>query len=50
MHELHTPTGTPAFVLGLFDTGLAAVRALARGGVAVRGFDYEHQSGFSSRA
>jgi predicted ATP-grasp superfamily ATP-dependent carboligase len=39
-----------AFVLGLFDTGLAAVRSLARHGVPVRGFDSEHrQYGFRSR-
>lgn len=42
---LHT-----AFVLGLFDTGLAAVRALGRAGISVYGFDYDRrQPGFHSR-
>lgn len=39
-----------AFVLGLFDTGLAAVRALARAGIPVYGFDSTaSQPGFTSR-
>lgn len=39
-----------AFVLGLFDTGLAVVRALARAGVPVYGFDHERSHyGFQSR-
>jgi len=38
------------FVLGLFDTGLAVVRALARTGIQVRAFDdQENRAGFSSR-
>lgn len=41
---------TSAFVLGLFDTGLAVVRALARAGVPVYGFDHERSHyGFQSR-
>lgn len=40
----------PCFVLGLFDTGLAAVRALAREGLPVTGFDYQPEEyGFRSR-
>ena len=43
-------SSTPAFVLGLFDTGLAVVRALARAGIPVYGFDSDTtQPGFSSR-
>ena len=39
-----------AFVLGLFDTGLAVVRGLGRMGVRVRGFDYRTENyGFRSR-
>ena len=39
-----------AFVLGLFDTGLAVVRALGREGIDVRGFDYRPgMPGFHSR-
>lgn len=39
-----------AFVLGLFDTGLAAVRALGRAGIPVHGFDSAaSQYGFRSR-
>ena len=39
-----------AFVLGLFYTGLAAVRALGRAGVPVHGFDADgSQHGFRSR-
>ncbi|MBI4264492.1 MAG: hypothetical protein HY657_08960 [Acidobacteria bacterium] len=39
-----------AFVLGLFDTGLAAVRSLGRAGVPVCGFDHEAwHAGFHSR-
>ncbi len=37
------------FVLGLFDTGVAAVRALGRAGIPVYGFDHERQYGFRSR-
>ena len=37
------------FVLGLFDTGVAAVRALGRAGIPVYGFDHEQQYGFRSR-
>jgi len=36
-------------VLGLFDTGVAAVRALGRAGIPVYGFDHERQYGFRSR-
>jgi D-aspartate ligase len=40
----------PAFVLGLFYTGLAAVRALGRAGIPVYGFDADApQHGFRSR-
>lgn len=40
----------PCFVLGLFDTGLAAVRALSRAGLTVFGFDSQSdQVGFRSR-
>jgi predicted ATP-grasp superfamily ATP-dependent carboligase len=40
----------PCFVLGLFDTGLAAVRQLSRAGVPVVAFDYQqHEPGFRSR-
>lgn len=42
-------TPHPAFVLGLFDTGLAVVRALGREGIVVRGFDHQPQRGFRSR-
>lgn len=39
-----------AFVLGLFDTGLAVVRALGRAGIPVYGFDHEcSHYGFRSR-
>jgi predicted ATP-grasp superfamily ATP-dependent carboligase len=39
-----------AFVLGLFDTGLAVVRALGRNGVPVYGFDHARDEyGFRSR-
>jgi D-aspartate ligase len=38
------------FVLGLFDTGLAVIRALAREGVPVRGFDSQPtRFGFQTR-
>lgn len=37
------------FVLGLFDTGVAAVRALGREGIPVFGFDHDPQYGFRSR-
>jgi predicted ATP-grasp superfamily ATP-dependent carboligase len=48
--SLGIDTSTPAFVLGMFDTGLAIVRALAPRGVRVRGFDPDpHQPGFFSR-
>ena len=41
---------TTVFVLGLFDTGLAVVRALGRNGIPVRGFDYRGSNfGFKSR-
>jgi D-aspartate ligase len=41
---------TPCFVLGLFDTGLAVVRALGRAGLPVFGFDSRHgEYGFLSR-
>ena len=37
-------------VLGLFDTGLAVIRALGRKGIPVYGFDYNpKQPGFKSR-
>ena len=40
----------PCFVLGLFDTGLAVVRALGRAGVPVFGFDFQPgEYGFQSR-
>ena len=40
----------PCFVLGLFDTGLAALRALGRAGLPALGFDYEPEGfGFQSR-
>lgn len=39
----------PSFVLGLFDTGLAVVRALGRAGLPVYGFDHQPQYGFRSR-
>ena len=43
-------TAHPAFVLSLFDTGLAVVRDLAAAGIAVTGFDSDRaQPGFSSR-
>ena len=43
-------TRTRAFVLGMNETGLTAVRCLAREGVAVRGFDIDAQrAGFRSR-
>jgi predicted ATP-grasp superfamily ATP-dependent carboligase len=39
-----------AFVLGLFDTGLAAVRSLARNGITVHAFDSDpNEFGFRSR-
>jgi predicted ATP-grasp superfamily ATP-dependent carboligase len=44
------PNVRPAFVLGLFDTGLAAVRALGRAGIPVYGFDASPgEIGFHSR-
>src|SRR5215212_436209 len=46
----HLDRRAPAFVLGLYDTGLAAVRSLARLGIPVRGFDSDPtQPGFWSR-
>jgi D-aspartate ligase len=40
----------PCFVLGLFDTGLAVVRALGRSGLTVFGFDHQHDEfGFRSK-
>jgi D-aspartate ligase len=40
----------PCFVLGLFDTGLAVVRALGRSGVPVLGFDHDcNEYGFRSK-
>lgn len=40
----------PCFVLGLFDTGLAVVRALGRAGLPVFGFDHNaNEIGFLSR-
>ena len=42
-------TRTAAFVLGLFDTGLTVVRALAREGIPVYGFDAVREPGFYSR-
>lgn len=46
---MHTAV-VPCFVLGLFDTGLAVVRALGRAGLPVRGFDHEpNEYGFRSR-
>ena len=40
----------PCFVLGLFDTGLAVVRALNRSGLTVFGFDHQREHlGFRSR-
>src|SRR5581483_8171351 len=41
---------TPAVVLGLFDTGLAALRSLGRLGIRVQGYDSDpRQPGFWSR-
>jgi D-aspartate ligase len=46
--EMRAPRS--AFVLGLFDTGLAVVRALGRAGVPVYGFDHvSSEYGFRSR-
>src|SRR5688500_15028005 len=42
-------TRTAAFVLGLFDTGLTVVRALAREGIPVYGFDAVRGPGLWSR-
>ena len=40
----------PCFVLGLFDTGLAVVRALGRSGLTVFGFDHQRgEFGFQSK-
>jgi predicted ATP-grasp superfamily ATP-dependent carboligase len=40
----------PCFVLGLFDTGLAVVRALGRTGLTVFGFDHQRDEfGFRSK-
>src|SRR5262245_37000989 len=40
----------PCFVLGLFDTGLAVVRALGRAGLTVFGFDHQRDEfGFRSK-
>jgi len=40
----------PCFVLGLFDTGLAVVRALSRSGLQVFGFDHQAEHfGFRSK-
>jgi predicted ATP-grasp superfamily ATP-dependent carboligase len=48
--SLGIDTSTPAFVLGMFDTGLAIMRALAPRGVRMRGFDPDPcQPGFFSR-
>ena len=42
--------GPPAFILGLYDTGLAVGRALASQGVKVFGFDWQVENpGFHSR-
>ncbi len=39
----------PAFVLGMFETGLAVGRSLGRNGVKVIGIDYKKDIGFFSR-
>ena len=47
---LMSRTRAGAFVLGLFDTGLAAVRSLGRAGISVCGFDSDgSEPGFRSR-
>jgi predicted ATP-grasp superfamily ATP-dependent carboligase len=48
--KLATSAKRPAVVLGLFDTGLAVVRALGRAGIPVYGFDSASKEfGFRSR-
>jgi len=42
-------TNNPAFVFGMFETGLAVGRSLGRQGVCVFGFDYKKDIGFYSR-
>jgi len=54
MHQQLMRSGThgtaPCFVLGLFDTGLAVVRALGRSGLTVFGFDHRREEyGFRSK-
>lgn len=50
MANASVSTGGPAaFVLGLFDTGLAVVRTLGRAGIPVYGFDAAREHGFQSR-
>ncbi|MCI0472898.1 MAG: hypothetical protein L0Y76_04870 [Ignavibacteria bacterium] len=42
-------TNNPAFVFGMFETGLAVGRSLGRRGVSVLGFDHKKDIGFYSR-
>jgi D-aspartate ligase len=42
-------TNNPAFVFGMFETGLAVGRSLGRRGVCVFGFDHKKDIGFYSR-
>jgi D-aspartate ligase len=46
---IQKPPRRTAFVLGLFDTGLAVARELGRAGIPVYGFDKIPQPGFRSR-
>jgi len=39
----------PAFVLGLFETGLGVIRSLGRSGIKVYGFDYKNDIAFYSK-
>jgi len=39
----------PAFILGMFETGLAVGRSLGRNNIKVYGFDYKKDIGFYSR-
>ena len=49
-HKTPIDTRIAAFVLGMNETGLTAVRCLGREGIAVRGFDIAaNRAGFRSR-
>ncbi len=42
-------TDNPAFIFGMFETGLGVARSLGRNGIKVFGYDYKKDIGFYSR-